>query len=259
MRIAFCLENFNPARGGAEQYVADLSHRLCRHGHHIHVFTLSSNCREEENLYLHLLKVPPRPRFLKTLSFAIACQRQVARQGFDIVHSFGRSWGMDIFQPLGGSQMASLVGNIRSIDSIPARMIKILSYVFSLRRLTYFLVEGIQMKSARTIVAISAMVKKDLLHYIHLNPERVKIVRNGVDLQKFHPRNRAIYREEIRQKLGLREENILILFVAHNFRLKGLHPLIRALSLLRRDHPERVLFYVRRGYQNLFLNVEPKW
>jgi UDP-glucose:(heptosyl)LPS alpha-1,3-glucosyltransferase len=52
-----------------------------------------------------------------------------------------------------------------------------------------------------------------------------------VDIERFHPRNKR-YREEIRSHYGLSSENLLLLFVSHNFRLKGLRYLIRALSLV---------------------------
>lgn len=238
MKIAFCIENFIAARGGAEQYVKDLSHLVCRHGHEIHIFTLRSNLEGEDDIKVHIIKVPRRPKFLSTLCFAVRCRNEVSRGNFDIVHSFGRTWGMDVFQPLGGSQMAGLVGNIRSIESVPGKVLKVLSYLFSLRRLAYFLIERVQMEEAWMVIAISAMVKKDLLHYNRLSPGKVRIVRNGVDLDKFHPRNRSVYREQTRRDLRLAEKDMVILFVAHNFRLKGLRPLLRAMAYLRRLQPD---------------------
>jgi UDP-glucose:(heptosyl)LPS alpha-1,3-glucosyltransferase len=145
---------------------------------------------------------------------------------------------MDVFQPLGGSQMAGLVGNIRSIDDIVSRGIKILTYIFSLRRMVYFYVEKIQLEEANIVIAISAMVKGDLLRYSRLPESKVKIVRNGVDLNRFHPRNRELCREETRRSLGLSDQDVMVIFVAHNFRLKGLQTLIRALAELERRRGE---------------------
>lgn len=238
MKIAFCIENFKPARGGAERYVYDLSHLLCERGHKVHIYTLSGVASPEDNLFIHKIRVPRRPKFIRTICFATRSRQRVKEQPFDVIHSFGRSWGMDVFQPLGGSQMASLVGNIRSIPSIFGKLLKGLSYLFSLRRFIYFLVEWVQMREARTVIAISAVVTKDLIHYNHLRPDKVRIVRNGVDLEEFNVRNRAAYREETRRELQLNEHDILMLFVAHNFRLKGLLPLILALAYLKRVNPE---------------------
>ncbi len=144
---------------------------------------------------------------------------------------------MDIFQPLGGSQMAGLIGNIRSINNPLSRGLKAITYLFSLRKLAYFYIERIQMKEAKIVIAISAMVKHHLLEYTRLEEEKVRIVRNGVDLNRFHPGNREKFRKETRKKLGLAEDEVMVIFVAHNFRLKGLQTLIRVLARLKSSHP----------------------
>lgn len=238
MKIAFCIENFITARGGAESYVNDLSHLLSVDDHEVHIFTLKSRRKSWGNLHIHVMKCIPVPRFVKTICFALRCRKEVAGDRFDIIHSFGRTWGMDIFQPLGGTQMGGLVGNLRSIANPVRKGLKIATYIFSLRRIIYFLVEKVQIMEAKIVIAISAMVKDDLIRYCRLSPERVKVVRNGIDLEKFHPRHRRSYRKEIRLSLGLTGEDIFIIFVAHNFRLKGLRPLLQALAVLNDRDPE---------------------
>ncbi|MFH1037890.1 MAG: glycosyltransferase family 4 protein [PVC group bacterium] len=243
MKIAFCIENFIIARGGAEQYVNDLSRLLSEGDHEVHIFTRKSRKKSEGNLHIHILKCWPRPRFAMALCFARQCRREVAAGGFDIVHSFGRTWGMDVFQPLGGSQMAGLVGNIRSIPRLPKRILKVATYLFSIRRIAYFYIEKVQIREAKIVIAISAMVKNDLIRYCRLSPEKVRIVRNGVDLEKFHPRNKNLYRDKIRRVLGLTDEDVFVIFVAHNFRLKGLQALLRSLAYLNDrcpGHPFKV-------------------
>lgn len=230
MKIALCLEKFNPARGGAEMYVVDLSRLMCARGHQVHIFTTINAVGPRENLHIHLLKIPRRPRFLRTLCFAYKTGRAVRAGGFDVIHAFERSLGMNIIQPLGGSYAASLRGNLRSIHGLLNRFLRRLSYSSSLRRRAYFLVEKLQMKRADIVIAISAMVKHDLIRFNRVAPERIRIVRNGVDLIKFNPANRKRFRETTRNKIGVAPEEILILFVAHNFRLKGLYPLIRVLQ-----------------------------
>ena len=238
MKIAFCIENFKPSRGGAERYVHDLSMLLTGEGHELHIYTLQGRVDPAASVALHLVRVPSCPKFLKTLYFAWKVRRLLQGQKFDIIHSFGRTWGMDIFQPLGGSQFSSLVGNLRSIENIFARFFKAFTYFTSLRRLSYFLVEEMQLRRARIVIAISAMVKNDLIRYTRLNSDKIMIVRNGVDLEKFRPEARAARRDKLRRELELGEEDIFILFVAHNFRLKGLHVLILAMAELKNSHPE---------------------
>jgi UDP-glucose:(heptosyl)LPS alpha-1,3-glucosyltransferase len=238
MKIAFCIENFITTRGGAEQYVHDLSLLLTERGHEVHIYTMKSRRRSKGRLHIHMVNMFSGPRFIRTISFALRCRREVTGREFDIIHSFGRTWGMDIFQPLGGSQMAGLVGNLRSIPNPFRRYLKVVTYILSFRRMAYFLVEKIQIKETKIVIAISAMVKRDLIHYCRLGPDKVRIVRNGVDLKRFHPDNRGKFREKTRRELGLVDEDIFILFVAHNFRLKGLQTLIRALKHIQNICPE---------------------
>ncbi|HOO77882.1 MAG TPA: glycosyltransferase family 4 protein [bacterium] len=261
MRVAFCIENFVPARGGAEQYVKDLSLLFCREGHEVTVITMRSDVEPEEKLSILRVGIPRRPKFLRTLVFAWKCRSLVRKGDYDVVHSFGRTLGMDVFQPLGGSQMAGLVGNLRSIDNPLKRFFKILCYIFSFRRIAYFIIEKLQMKTARVVVAISGMVKNDVLRYTRLGRGKIRIVRNGVDLERFHPRNRELYRSEVRNGLGLSPDDILILFVAHNFRLKGLRPLLQALAVITETFPEKpfILGVLGEGKKKRFRTLARKW
>jgi len=73
-------------------------------------------------------------------------------------------------------------------------------------------------------------------------PEQIRLIYNGVDTQRFSPAHRAVYREEIRRRLGVSEDELLFLLVAHNFRLKGLPTLLRAMSQWnRRCGPGRLV------------------
>jgi UDP-glucose:(heptosyl)LPS alpha-1,3-glucosyltransferase len=92
-----------------------------------------------------------------------------------------------------------------------------------------------QGKRLRAIVAISDMVKQDMMRWYRIPEERIHVVYNGVDIERFHPRNRQ-YREEIRRRHGIGED-LVILFVSNNFRMKGLNVLIKALAKVKKGSP----------------------
>jgi UDP-glucose:(heptosyl)LPS alpha-1,3-glucosyltransferase len=83
------------------------------------------------------------------------------------------------------------------------------------------------------------MVKRDIMEYYGFPEERIAVVFNSVDLDRFHPRNRALYREPKRTELGIGDKVILLLFAGNNFRLKGLATLIKALAGIIRDLPQQ--------------------
>ena len=77
----------------------------------------------------------------------------------------------------------------------------------------------------KRVIAISEMVKADIIKYYAYPAERISVVFNSVDLDRFHPRNREVHRAKKRAELGLGEDAILLLFAGNNFRLKGLETL----------------------------------
>jgi UDP-glucose:(heptosyl)LPS alpha-1,3-glucosyltransferase len=76
------------------------------------------------------------------------------------------------------------------------------------------------------------MVKQDVMRWYRIPEERIQVVYNGVDIERFHPRNRQ-HRKEIRGKHGIKDE-FVILFVSNNFRMKGLVFLIEALAVIKK-------------------------
>ena len=54
----------------------------------------------------------------------------------------------------------------------------------------------------------------------------VRVIYHGVDTEVFHPRNRAVWRPEVRRQIGVTEETLLALYVGDY--QKGLTPAIQA-------------------------------
>lgn len=89
-------------------------------------------------------------------------------------------------------------------------------------------------------VAVSEGVKADLTFYEGVRAELISVVPNGVDVQRFHPSNRARYRSAIREALGVGGEDFLVLFVGNSWGRKGLQVAIDAIVGLR-EHPVRLV------------------
>jgi UDP-glucose:(heptosyl)LPS alpha-1,3-glucosyltransferase len=85
------------------------------------------------------------------------------------------------------------------------------------------------------LVALSRAAADDFEKDHAIARERIRVVYHGVDLERFNPGNRAVFREAVRGQLGIRRETILALIVAHNFRLKGVPTLLRAMRKLQAE------------------------
>jgi UDP-glucose:(heptosyl)LPS alpha-1,3-glucosyltransferase len=89
-----------------------------------------------------------------------------------------------------------------------------------------------QAQKCRRIISISESEKENLIHYFHVSPEKMVTIYHGVNTEVFHPRNRDIYRREIISKIGISQDDLLLLLVANRFKEKNLDILLEAFSCL---------------------------
>ena len=258
IRFAIGLKDFSKKKGGAERYLVDLCTRMATEGYEVHVY---AEHQEEENpgIYFHSVKTIPFPKSLRLLSFAIRATRAIENGNYDITFGVGNTLKADILQPHGGVHWAWFWRSLRVYDHPILWLIKFLGRVFSPKQWVSSWVEDApyQQKALRSVIAISDMVKQDMRHWYQIPEEKITVVYNGVDIDHFHPRNRQ-YREEIRRRHGIGEE-LVILFVSNNFRMKGLGFLIRALAEVKKeDHPSLRLLVLGRDRKEPYLRLAKK-
>ena len=236
IRFAIGIQNFTRRRGGAERYLCDLCSRMAGEGYDVHVY--SERWQEEDpRIHFHRVKTIPFPRSLRLLSFAVKTTQAIRSGNYDISFGVGNTLEADVLQPHGGVHWAWFWRSLRAYESLPVWLIKFLGRALNPKQWVNGWIENSPYRRERclTFVAISDMVKRDMLRWYPLSEDRVTVVYNGVDLDRFHPRNRQ-YREEIRKRYGIGEAFVL-LFVSNNFRMKGLNHLIKALASLKRKTP----------------------
>src|SRR5207245_553927 len=71
--------------------------------------------------------------------------------------------------------------------------------------------------------------------------ERLHVIRSAIDPTRFHAADRPRLRSEWRQRWGLQPNDAAALFVAMNYRLKGLEPLLHAVRLVPDKIPFRLI------------------
>ena len=234
MRFATAILHFSRSKGGAERYVVDLCSRMAKEGFEVHVYAEKWD-EEIAGIFLHQVKTPPFPKSLRLLSFAIKATREMKSANYDVTLGVGNTLEADVLQPHGGVHWAWFWRSLRAYDHPILWMIKLLGRILSPKQWASGWIEDRPYKRGNysRIVAISDMVKEDIIQRYKVPEDRITVVYNGVDIERFHPRNRR-YREEIRKRFGVGEE-FVILFVSHNFRMKGLSYLIKALAKIRKE------------------------
>lgn len=236
-----------PTKGGGEGYLAGLANGLAERGHEVHIF--ASEWQNNNNrMSYHTIPVIRYPKFLKDVSFVINSWRKMSSYDFDIVQVVGRALGMNVFNPHCGVEKAWLKQDILSVSCPFYRFLKHITRFLSLRQNFILWLDRKQYtgKCVSRIIAISDMIKNDIIKYHNIDPQKIKVVYNGVDLQRFTPDNRNKYRKVIRERLSLGEE-FVILYVSNNFRLKGLLTLIKSLGELKKSLRNFKALIIGRG------------
>ena len=88
-------------------------------------------------------------------------------------------------------------------------------------------------KKCKEFIALAGCVKKDMVKYYGIPEEKVSVCYSGVNLDEFTPKNKKLYRESVRKKFGVKEDEVLLLFVGNPFSRKGLDYLIKSLPLVK--------------------------
>jgi len=242
LKIAIVLDRYLPSRGG-ETYFSWLAKELSRRGHEVHIFAAAAENTRPTDYRLHRIPVVGCPHSLRILSFLFNSARRIKSYDFDIVHGVGRCLAMNVFNPHGGVEKAYLNREFSSISSRFYYLYKFMKRYLSPQHYLKVWIQNKQYLSERVkkIIAISEMVKEDIIRYYGVPEERIAVILNCVDLDRFHPKNRAVFRNSKRAEMGISEETIVLLFAGNNYRLKGLHPLLEALTLVREWFPGQPL------------------
>jgi UDP-glucose:(heptosyl)LPS alpha-1,3-glucosyltransferase len=237
IRFALGLLDFSKKKGGAERYLVNLCTQMAADGYEVHVYAEHQD-EEDPNIYFHSVKTIPFPKSLQILSFAIRATQEIENGNYDLTFGVGNTLTADILQPHGGVHWAWFWRSLKIYNNAILWTIKFLGRVFSLKQWASGWVQDApyKRKNFSKIIAISDMVKQDLMRWYSIPEERIAVVYNGVDIEHFHPRNRQ-YREEIRRRHDIGREDWVFLFVSNNFRMKGLGFLIKALAEVRKRRP----------------------
>ncbi len=244
MNIAFCYESVLPARGGCETYITDLARRLCADGHTVHIYACAMDLSAlPSGIQTHQLEVPRGPRFLRPWRFGRAVERALAANRHDVTVGFDKTWGQNVLYPQGGLHAASAKYNLRKHRHLWMRTAAGAVKAFDLAHWSFSLLERKQYlgRHRPLVIVNSEMVRGHFHDFYGLPADSVRIVRSSINPDRFQQQERPRRRIEARLQWGLQPEDTVAAFIAMNYRLKGLEPLLRAAERVPRNSPFRLL------------------
>ena len=108
-------------------------------------------------------------------------------------------------------------------------------------------------KTADMVITVSNAMKEELKQ-LGFPEEKIRVCYNGVDPEKYNP-NKVSKREiaQIRQKYGLKEEDLMIFFIGRLVWVKGVDKLVMAMQHVLKEVPNAKLVVVGMGNMQEYL------
>jgi UDP-glucose:(heptosyl)LPS alpha-1,3-glucosyltransferase len=249
--IALAIEHFSPYKGGAESYAVSLASTLARNGWATHLYGLSWD-GEPSAAFFHKISVPRLlPSWLKMILFAFQHKSMVKGKDFDVVLGFGNTIYMNVYQSHGGVHRFSTSRKVYSESNSVLRLLKRMLIFLSPKNKARQWIESapFRIEPRPRIIAISEMVRDDMVSFYGADKDAIELVYNGIDTERYNIGLRERLRGPLREFLGLKEEDIAFVFISYDLKKKGIVPLIDAVAQLRR--------FKVRGFKLLVVGEKP--
>jgi len=248
-KIAIIIERIDTALGGAERSILELSAALSALGAEVTLLAAKSQ-RQTENL--HILCGNKSGKRTCPHTFAKALRKHLSENRYDVIHSVLPFDFADVYQPRGGTYVESILRNAASYQNPLIESYKRLTAFANLNRTMFMRAERrlCEQPNGPTIIAISQYVAGQFKQHYAVAPERIVVIPNGIKINAKSDATRTNrLRWQILASLGIKEtENpVFFLFVANNFRLKGLSALIKAMHLVTCRQTANAAFTIVAG------------
>jgi UDP-glucose:(heptosyl)LPS alpha-1,3-glucosyltransferase len=231
MRVALIGRRFDPAGGGTERDLVITARILGRAGHEVAIY--ADDIRNESREWRpRRVDAIPLGRALRLWSFARRAGSMARDLGAEVVLSFARIADADVLRSGGAAHSSYLQSATRWRGSAGAVAMRLSPYhriQIAVER------RGFASSRLKCAIAVSALVRRDLIRTFALDPSRVVTLYNGVDLERFRPEPDRAVRSQIRRDLDISERAPTAVFVGNGFARKGLRFLLEAWPALGTD------------------------
>lgn len=230
MKIAIVRSRYTPF-GGAERFVERALAALVADGAEITLIARSWAGAPAVG-FKQLVCDPPYSRLFggraaRDKSFARCVQQAIAGGAYDIVQSHERIPGAMVFRAGDGVHAAWLARRAATL-SAPARLAQKLSpyhrYVLAAERAMF------AHPALRAVICNSHLVRDEIVDYYGVAADKLVVIENGVDLERFHPERAAAHRAALRQSLAIPATAPVFLYVGNGFARKGVPRLLDAFA-----------------------------
>ena len=236
-KVCFISPEYWPLSGGTGAYVYYLTNELMKNGYKICVVTGATQALDiqvNDKLKVFFLKIPKTP-IIKSFMLAGASYRKLNSVrdtvNVDITHAQLPLTPNFAVPPNFGKTLVCTVhstwkGEAEAIRGEPYSRLNanekfLVSFNWFLR-----IFEEKMLERAKKIIAVSYFTKRELLEYYKIPENKIRVIHNGVDINKFKP---AANKRKVKEELGFNPDDLAIVSVGRLYARKGLFTLIESM------------------------------
>ncbi|MDI3501049.1 MAG: hypothetical protein PWP22_820 [Thermoanaerobacter sp.] len=239
-------------RGGMERHIEDLVNGLVKRGHRVTIITTKhpENVKKEEKENLKIYYVGDKPlRYTKRFYYESAklFEELDKEENFDIVHSqsiagYGVVEYCQLNKPLIVTLHGTHLNEIKSALSSKSMKGFALAFYLIFKRLIDRSDKELLQKDVK-VITVSYELYKDVKEQYKISEDKLVVIPNGVDTNRFKPMNV----DDLREKMSLTNEKI-ILSVGRIEKQKGYHLLIKLLPEILKTHDVKLVIVGTGSY-----------
>ena len=268
MKICFV----NPTKS-LRRPIAELMDRLVERGHDISLIWPHDMKRRNLEVATHYVNIREEIEiisistlFITNVGFPLFSPYTLYKKAekifkkSDIIHAWGYFYPNSIMLLILSKLVKKDVKSILTVDAVPGFSFQSQNKVLDFALRLYVSIFGKIIFSIPDKITIYSNTSKKHFRDVHISQEKVEIISTGVDINKFNPNVDCAY---IRKEFGIRENDILILFVGLFVPRKNIPLLINLMKSLVVHRPNTVMMIVgddpyNSGYMEKYRDMVPK-
>jgi len=217
-------------RGGIQTHVLNLSKALAKQGVEVHLFIIGKKV-DFEGMVVHPVRAFPFPRLAAGLyvTFTLNAARHARRYDLDLIHGhsmYAAGYGLVKKRPFVLTLHGTQLGELRSSLETRPRPNHVLTDSASM------LMEKYSIRKADRVIVTCKHNKEEVIEQYGVDEEKMRVVYQGVDLERFSPS---------------RCEGKTALFVGRLHERKGLDRLLKAFKRVHKEDPAARLLIAGKG------------
>jgi glycosyltransferase involved in cell wall biosynthesis len=245
LNVCFVTPEYFPISGGTGAYVYYLSHSLQKLGHNVHVVARHSEDAEDtvNGISVHYIKGTGNAltRYWKFARSASKKIEELNNQiGFDIIHAnlplvpnfaipkdSSKALVCAVHSTWKGEAIVTRQSNPTELNPNEKMMLRFNRVLRSYEKKL--------INRSDALIAVSKYTVDELTDLYGIEKEKIHVIYNGVDIDKFKPRPD---KTELRKEFGLEEDKKMVLFVGRLYHRKGLEILLRSIPPVLQEYKD---------------------